>query len=147
MFLSVLESLDILFTRSLEVVDNVYQSPECFAIQGHFSRSYVTPTNRALPWSQCSSVLWTAKHQRVIKQARDQVVEHFGNVPWVFPYHITFSRFEAEGLACPKRLLILTRWRALFPDDGRKKVLVEGPDFNTEHCGFHLRGWTGICCY
>lgn len=127
-FLSILESLDILFTRSLEAIDNGYQSPECFAIQGSFSKSYVTPTNRALPWSQCSNVLWTAKHQQVIKQVRGQMVEHFGNVPWVFPYHIIFSRFEAEGLACPKRLLILTRWRALFPDDGKKEVLVEGPD-------------------
>ncbi|KAH8765520.1 hypothetical protein F5883DRAFT_557305 [Diaporthe sp. PMI_573] len=129
MFLSILESLDILFTRSLKAVHNEHQSPECFEIQGNFQKSYFTPTNRALPWSQCNKLLWTAQHWDVIEKVRGHMVEHFGNdVSWNIPYHIVFSRFEAEGLVFPQRSVISRRWRTLFPDDGKTKVRVKGQD-------------------
>lgn len=126
-FLAVLEGLDILFTRSLQAAETGFQSPECFGIQGSFSKTCVTPTNRALPWCQCKSRIWTATHGRIIQQVRLQILQHFDSVPIGLPYHVITSRFQAEGLACPHRSKIRHEWYACFPGDRRQPVR-QGPD-------------------
>ena len=51
-FLCVLESLDILFCRSLQHDKNLEFSDDCHQLSGHWPKSPTRLSNRAMPWDQ-----------------------------------------------------------------------------------------------